>query len=266
MWYHDRRLRCPALRVHATLGNPNFVGAYLACVLPLATAELLPRRSQPVVFALILLAIGATNMRCSALRPGVAALTAARWSRQSLALLLATVLMAAVVVGKGGGARDTKTRRMDVGHSQRGGAASSSSGGVRFRPRQLGLLYPGWEVEHWTSAGIDRNVRRYAAAQRHAHNDYVELLSNLGVPALLLWLLLTAAVVTTSLGGNRPLLERPAPPASSHSSAVALVDFPLQRPVEAFSWWTLAALVAITSGSSRRHAAPARGAVQPVTE
>jgi len=239
------------MRVHATLGNPNFLGAYLACILPLAAAELLPRRSQPVVFALILLAIGATTSRgaCLGAVAGVAALTAARWSRRSLALLLATVLMAAVVLGKGGGG----TRPIDDTARGRWYILSVAAPHLLerpfagFGPGSFGLLYPGWEVEHWTSAGIDKNVRRYAAAQRHSHNDYVELLSDLGVPALLLWLLVTAAVVATGLGGSTAAGAASAAGVIA-LSAVALVDFPLQRPVEAFSWWTLAALVAITSG------------------
>ena len=89
-------------------------------------------------------------------------------------------------------------------------------------------------MEHWTAAGIDGNVRRYAAAQRHAHNDYVELLSDLGVPALIVWLLLTAAVVATGMGGG-PVAGSAAAAGVIALSTIALVDFPLQRPVEVFS-------------------------------
>jgi len=239
------------MRVHATLGNPNFVGAYLACVLPLAAADLLPRRRQTVVFGVILMAIAATTSRgaCLGAVAGVAAMTAAHRSRRSLALLLATLLMATVVVGAGGGGtrpiEDTARGRWYILTVAAPHLLERPFAG--FGPGSFGLLYPGWEVEHWTSAGVDTAVRRYAAAQRHSHNDYVELLSDLGVPALLLWLSLTASVVATGFGGST-LTGSAAAAGVIALSAVSLVDFPLQRPVEAFSWWTLAALVVITSG------------------
>jgi len=239
------------MRVHATLGNPNFVGAYLACVLPLAAADLLPRRRQAVVFGVILMAIAATTSRgaCLGAVAGVAAMTAAHRSRRSLALLLATLLMATVVVGAGGGGtrpiEDTARGRWYILTVAAPHLLERPFAG--FGPGSFGLLYPGWEVEHWTSAGVDTTVRRYAAAQRHSHNDYVELLSDLGVPALLLWLSLTASVVATGFGGST-LTGSAAAAGVIALSAVSLVDFPLQRPVEAFSWWTLAALVVITSG------------------
>ena len=257
------------MRVHATLGNPNFVGAYLACVLPLAAADLTPRRRQLVVFGLILLAIAATTSRgaCLGAVAGVAAVTAARPSRRSLMLLFATLLMAAVVIGPGGGGTrpidDTARGRVYILSVAAPHLLERPFAG--FGPGSFGLLYPGWEVEHWTSAGVDANVRRYAAAQRHAHNDYVELLSDLGVPALLFWLSLTAAIAATGFGGST-VIGSAAAAGVIALSAVALVDFPLQRPVEAFSWWTLAALVVITCGPANGHDARARRAVQPVTE
>ena len=235
------------MRVHATLGNPNFVGAYLASVLPLAALGLLPPRLQRVAFGLILLGVAATTSRGASLGAvaGMLAFTAARPSRRSWAALLATVLMAALVVGVGGGG----TRSIE--DTSRGRWYILSVAGPHlverpltgFGPGSFALLYPGWEMEHWTAAGIDGNVRRYAAAQRHAHNDYVELLSDLGVPALIVWLFLTAAVVAAGMGGG--------PVAGSAAagiialSTIALVDFPLQRPVEVFTWWTLAALVVV---------------------
>ena len=236
------------MRVHATLGNPNFVGAFLASVLPLATLDLLPRRLRRVAFGVILLGVAATTSRGASLGAvaGMLALTAAQRSRRSTAALFATVLMAALVVGVGGGG----TRSIeDTAHGRLYILSVAASHLVErpltgFGPGSFGLLYPGWEMEHWTAAGIDRDVRRYAAAQRHAHNDYVELLSDLGVPALALWLLLTAAVVAAGLSGGA-VAGSAAAAGIVALSTIALVDFPLQRPVEVFTWWTLAALVVV---------------------
>jgi O-antigen ligase len=266
-WLPDRAY-VARMRVHASLGNPNFVGAYLASVLPLAASDVLPRRVQPVIWGLILFAIAATTSRgaCVAALVGMAALTAARPSRRSLAALLATLLMASLVAGVGGGG----TRSIDdTVHGRRYILDVAAPHLVErplagFGPGSFGLLYPGWEVEHWTSMGVDANVRRYAAAQRHAHNDYVELLSDLGVPALLCWLSLTIAVVAAGLRG-RTVLGAAAAAGVVALSTVASVDFPLQRPVETFMWWTLAVLVVADCGPGSVPVR-ARAAVQPMTE
>ncbi len=161
--------------------------------------------------------------------------------------LLATVLVAAVVIGVGGGG----TRPIDetAGGRQYILAVAAPHLFERpfagFGPGSFGLLYPGWEVEHWTSVGIDANVRRYAAAQRHAHNDYVEMLSDVGLPALVFWLSLTAALVAKGLRGAAAASAAAAGIVAL--STVALVDFPLQRPAETFTWWTLAVLAVLAS-------------------
>ena len=236
------------MRVHATLGNPNFVGAYLASVLPLAAADLLPRRVRLVAFGLILLGIAATTSRGASLGAvaGMMAFTAARPSRRSRAALFATLLVAALVVSVGGGGtrsiEDTSRGRWYILSVAAPHLLERPLTG--FGPGSMALLYPGWEMERWSAGGIDSDVRRYAAAQRHAHNDYVELLSDLGVPALVSWLLLTAAVVAAGMNG-RAVAGSAAAAGIIALSTIALVDFPLQRPVEVFTWWTLATLVVV---------------------
>jgi O-antigen ligase len=65
-------------------------------------------------------------------------------------------------------------------------------------PGSFVVHYPEWEAER-LRAGADEDARRFAAAQRHAHNDYLEVLVTLGPLGLAAWL----AVAVAALGGLR---------------------------------------------------------------
>jgi O-antigen ligase len=115
-------------------------------------------------------------------------------------------------------------------------------------PGSFQVTYPGWEAER-IERSVDADVRAYATAQRHAHNDYVERLSDLGVPGLAAWVALVGWVL---LAGGRQTDRMPMAAAAGIAAlaAVSLVDFPMQRPVERFTWWTLAVL-ATRAGADR---------------
>jgi len=121
-------------------------------------------------------------------------------------------------------------------------------------PGSFAVTYPEWELQR-LEQGVDRDVRTYAAAQRHAHNDYVERLSDLGVPGLLAWCTIAGWVLVASLRSRGPGHDQAIAAAAAAGvaalAAVSLVDFPLQRPAERFAWWTLAVL-ATTAGTRDR--------------
>jgi O-antigen ligase len=248
------------MRVYASLGNPNYVGAFLAAVLPLAFAAALDpprRRSDLLCLALVVLGIAATGSRgawlgaCAGSAWLVLAGPAAD-RRRALGVAVAVIAVgAAVALGPARGLAETTRGRVYIWT-----VAAPHLLDHPLTGRGLGsfeVAYPAWEAER-IERGVDRDVRAYATAQRHAHNDYVERLSDLGVPGLVAWMALAASVLLAPRPGGRAASDSRLAAAAAAGiaalAAVSLVDFPMQRPVERFTWWTLAVLA--TGGGAIR--------------
>jgi O-antigen ligase len=125
-------------------------------------------------------------------------------------------------------------------------------------PGSFATRYPAWEAERIATGVLDPASRGYVAAQRHAHNDYLEFFVELGVPGLVIFPALLAAAIAWGLRhseGSVQDLRAAAVAGLAALGAIALVDFPFQRPVESVTWWTLLAMTVLTGEpAARRHA------------
>jgi O-antigen ligase len=237
----------PRMRMYASIGNPNFVGAVLAALLPLAVAIASrgPRSLGIAIVVAFAAALAATGSRGAWLgsAAGVAALALARRPFPRRVLVPAALLLAAV--GLALALRPTRP----LGETLRGRlyiwsvAAPHAADHplVGFGPGSVAVRYPRWQADHLRQ-GLNDDVRRYAAAQRHLHNDYLEALIDLGIPGAAAWLsvIVTAAVAGLRAQGNSVQDIGGAGAGIVALAAVALVDFPFARPVELFVFWTLA--------------------------
>lgn len=247
------------LRVYATLGNPNFVAAWLAMHLPLAAdltrtpARLTSRACGVACGCLLLAAIAATGSRGGALG---AAAGLAGWALAGQVVRPATALMASAVLAAGlawvSPARvlpETAAGRFYIVMVAWPHALDRPLAGLG--PGAFELHYPAWEQagrrERRLPPGL---VHRFAGPQQHAHNDYLQAAIERGVPGLVTFLLVLATplVLGTRRGttgtGEGPPLRAALVGAVAAIAACALVDFPFQRPAETLAFWTAAALVA----------------------
>ena len=240
----------PRMRVFSTLGNPNFVAAFLTAALPAAwaTGALLPDRRKRVLFLAaggLLLAGGilATGSRA----PALAALGVAAWAmfrslrRWYLAILPVLFGLLLVGVSTARPLADTLEGRLFIWRVSLPHAFESplTGGG----PGSFQLNYPAWETAR---LAVARDEARFAGFQRHSHNDYLETLVDYGVPGLLLLLTIPALLLGRFCFPKRGSAGTAAEGAAAGVialMALALVDFPLHRPAEAFLFWLLLALV-----------------------
>lgn len=240
----------PRMRVFSTLGNPNFVAAFLTAAAPAvwAAGRFLPDRKWRTLFLTaggLLLAGGilATGSRAPALAAlGVAAWAAFR-SLKKWHLAVLPILFSLLVVGVSTARplADTLAGRLFIWQVSLPHALESPllGGG----PGSFQLNYPAWETAR---LAVARDEARFAGFQNHSHNDYLETLVDYGAPGLLLLLAIPAAVLGRFCFAKR----NPADPAAEGAAAgvvallaLALVDFPLHRPAEAFLFWLFLAIV-----------------------
>ncbi len=240
----------PRMRVFSTLGNPNFVAAFLTAAAPAAWAagRLLPdRRRRIAVLSAggLLLAVGilATGSRA----PALAALGVAAWAlfrslkKRHLAVL--PILFGLVLVGVSTARplADTLAGRFFIWRVSLPHAFESPL--VGGGPGSFQLNYPAWETARLAVAGDEA---RYAGFQRHSHNDYLETLVDYGVPGLLLLLAVPAVVLGRFCFAKRADADPTAEGSAAGAVALlalALVDFPLHRPAEALLFWLFLAVV-----------------------
>jgi O-antigen ligase len=238
------------MRVFATLGNPNFVAAFLAASAPAAWAAgmLFPNGRKRVVWLAacgLLLAGGilATGSRA----PALAALAVAAWAmfrslrKRHLAILPILFGLLLVGVSTARPLADTLEGRLFIWRVALPHALESplTGGG----PGSFQLNYPGWETDR---LAVARGEARFAGFQRHSHNDYLETLVDYGLPGLLLLLAIPALVLGRFCFAKRDSADPAAEGAAAGIvalMALALVDFPLHRPVEAFLFWLFLAIV-----------------------
>lgn len=230
------------MRVYGTLGNPDFVAAFLGASLCVTVGEAASalRRSHRVAWAaavaLHLGALAATRSFASVLALGAAAVslawtrparnTAKPWRMWVLVAVGAVALLMLVPWGRSlGSALAGRHYLLAVSAPH-----VLDSPVLGHGPDGFVTHWPAWEAAYW-EAGAPEAERRFAAPQNHAHNDYVEWLLELGlvgtVPRVLL---LLAALVA----GRRAVDERDraVTAALAALSARALVDFPFSRPAE----------------------------------
>ncbi len=111
-----------------------------------------------------------------------------------------------------------------------------------FGPGAFNVKYFQWETRY-----LDQNrsgdESTFRGPQDHAHNDYLELLTDIGPAGLAAFVILLVVLSWPAVRGKPDRLQVAALTGIAILLAIALVDFPLYRPTEAFLFWSLLALV-----------------------
>jgi len=258
----------PRMRVFATLGNPNFVAAFLIALLPLTYSlrATFPayRRLLSLVGAMDILAVIATGTRATLL----AFLAILFWLAllrhvRSWRWLLASVGFAVAVILLFAPTRPLPVTARGRTYIWRVAAPHVTEHPILgFGPGSFVAEYPEWEKVRWSAGDLSSDARVFTGPQDHAHNDYLEFAIENGIAGLTAVL---AVVVTffvfvwrrlSSPGGG---LLTGATAGIVALLAIALIDFPLHRPAETFVFWTLLSIAYL-------HATNAPGAPSAYTD
>jgi len=248
------------MHVFATLGNPNFVAAFLTGMLPLTFGLASESRRRRWLLA-VLCVLQAVALFATGSRAPIAGLAAATiwmiWvrSRRLLRAFGAAALCIAALVALASPARDLGTTLRGRVYIWKVSAPRLGEHLVfGLGPGGFAASFPAWETQYWRNTTDDRD-RRFAAVENHMHNDYLEILADYGAAGLLALL----AVLATFLATIADEKARGIPPLRAGASAgvvaitvTSLVDFPLMRPTETFLLWSLIAISLL----SRRHFGP----------
>jgi O-antigen ligase len=121
---------------------------------------------------------------------------------------------------------------------------------VGHGPGSVAAHYRGWESAA-RRAGADPTLAgQFGGPQQHAHNDYLEALTERGIPGLMALVVIVCAPMACAVARARrhhdPIL-RAAAAAIAAAGAVAFVDFPMARPDELVAFWTALVITASPS-------------------
>lgn len=261
----------PRMRLFSTLGNPNFVAAFLAGVVPaqisMAAADWPEHRGRGAAAAiccgLTLLAITLTGSRGAFFGLGLALAWSAgsylssKWrqraesprtsARIAVGIAMAVVLGLVAIVGSA--ARNPRPLgRAIEGRLYIWRIAAGHLGeyvGMGLGPGSFGEAFQAWEAADWQAGRFEDAQRQFAGPEDHAHNEYLELLVEQGVAGpvsflMILWTFFVCAGRRAAMPGSPGI--NPASAAGVMALAgVAMVDFPLHRPAELLLFWTLVA-------------------------
>jgi O-antigen ligase len=250
------------MRVYATLGNPNFVAAFLTASLPVTiSVTILAFRSlsagrrwlvvAPVLQALGLVVTGsrAPVLACAAVVLWL--LIHRRFRTGAKAAAAGGLLLTAVLAL-------SSARPLGLTLQGRFYLWKVTVRHVVEKPvlgRGLGafaLLFPEWETRYWKQERTQTEAR-FFGFQDHAHNDYLEFLVDRGVLGLATFWLAVGLLLYD--GMRRQLGRDPLGLGASCGVAalagIALVDFPLHRPAELFLFWTLLAVLYLSGLSAK---------------
>jgi len=243
------------LNVYATLGNPNFVAAFLACVLPLSWVLDGSRKRNRVLsgLAALLMIVGivVTGSRAPIIG-GICLVLCAGWLFPSISIrqrvmgLVILVLFAVLAAGLSGARpiRETLEGRLFIWQVAIG-RASARTLALGDGPGAFAARYPKWETEWAASKPRDQARMRFLGYQEHAHNDWLEILVEQGIIGVVLLALILLGVWRMLRTRTPPLspLVMGGVAAVAVFVGIACVDFPFHRPAESFVFWTLLAIV-----------------------
>ena len=256
------------LRPFSTMGNPDFLAAYLVAVLPMAAVRgalggsairVLPAASMAVALLL-------TQSRGAWLGAAVGMIAAPFLLsyagirlKPKKGLIVAVVVSLVVVIGFfsfHGQARDRLARTFSTGHFDAAGRIfmwKAGMGMIRDRPLTgtgpggFGRAYPEWHAR-----GLARNPGFPWFFTENAHNDYLQIPAEAGIPAFGLLIWVWAAFVRMALkavrSGDRTALGMFIGFISLQVDAV--FNFPWYIvPTQAWFWVSLAVLAGRMKGA-----------------
>jgi len=232
------------MRLYSTLGNPDFVGTYLAAALPavlVSSRRGFWRTVQVATTTAICAAVIVTGSRAGLLALAVAAVVffavAHRVSRRTM--IVGAIAVCLVLAG-------TFARRFNarsLGETLRGRtmiwhvtlAEHNASWLVGSGPNTFAYLYPE-RLGRFLAEASRASLMRFAGHERHAQNDFLEMLSEngvLGVAAfgalLLAWLLWMFRKLPSATESSRAGEFAAALAGIAAVSTAGLFDFPLHR-------------------------------------
>ncbi|MEN6535894.1 MAG: O-antigen ligase family protein [Bryobacteraceae bacterium] len=247
------------MRVYGTLGNPDFVAAWLCATLPLYVH--VPGKGPKRLLWGVLLALQAGAIFVTGSRmflvalPAVAVALALRGSRRMRVCMAGLPLVAALLWF-------SPARPLGVTVQGRWYLARVTLDHWRqvpvfgFGPGSYRLQFAPWQTEYLSGQGERTNSLQFAGLVDHAHNDYLELWVEYGWAGLTAFLILTYWLMRRAwrLGTNQSL-------SCSGSSwagvavllAIAVIDFPLHRPAEWALYWMFVGMLGGGGPDRRRN-------------
>lgn len=227
------------LRVYGTLGNPDFVAAFIVPTLALAVT-LEPRRPawRAILLAAVVVQVAAlAAARSLATLPSLAVAAIvlmvharmhgrrATWAAPTL--VAAALVAAALLAGRDGGrALQGRLYLWTVAAPHVAAAPLFGHG-----PGAVEVSWPTWEAAAWSSGRVAGSAQAFAARQDHLHSDYLERAVEQGAAGVIALVVLLIVVL-------RRALRAPGSSAAGVAAALAslavrsFVDFPLARPAE----------------------------------
>jgi len=250
------------MRVYATLGNPDFVAAFLAALLPVSVSLYRHARQRWLVAILIALQAGAlcsTGSRALllALLGVTFCLAAFRQTRAALTLGVLLIAAAGIVSALHVGRPLSSTIQGRIYIWRVSAPHILDHRILGSGPGAFAAAYPGWESAYGSSGRANLRESVFAGLQQHAHDDFIEISLDYGLLGLAAWLAVLIAILSLArrlardsvVGQSEPPnLSLPLGAAAGMVAmlSISLVDFPFERPTEQFAFWSLAALILLT--------------------
>ena len=240
--WHPEAFASPRMRMYGTLGNPDFVAAWLCATLPLWAGGVgKDRRAVWAGIALQLAAIIATGSRVFLLTLPVAVtvllVRGGRLKKWWLGALVAAAALVWFSPARPLGATIQGRLYLDRVTASHLLAVPPAGFGAGSFP----IEFARWQVEWLRRHPGEATALQLAGPVDHAHDDLLEFWVDYGPLGLCAFLGLSAFLMSRFRRTHAP---NPGAWSSTASLlAVALVDFPLHRPAEWSLYWLFLALL-----------------------
>jgi len=243
------------MRVYGTLGNPNFVAAWIGSVLPfyLVLYECLKEKRKfwagaslaAMLFSLAALAATGSRVSWLAILP-MAGLFISTKRRGFIVFTLGLMVGFGIFLFCFSPARSMRTTlagRLYLNTVTVHRLAEIPWAG--FGPGAFESQFARWQEDYWRQGG-EPSWRHFAGSLDHAHNDFLEFLVDYGFAGLAVFLVMLAILwgrLFCRTSGKTNLLITATRTSILILSMIALVDFPWHRPAEWGLLWIFLALL-----------------------
>jgi putative inorganic carbon (hco3(-)) transporter len=237
------------MRMYGTMGNPDFVAAWLCATFPLTlTLASRRRRAAWLLPALQAAAVLATGSRAAAL--ALAAMAAvyafARWRASAWWLAVVPLAAAVLWLSPARPLRTTIAGRLYLARIAASHWRDVPLAG--YGPGSLQFPFARWQAAWLQARTMDGTVPRFAGEVDHVHNDYLEFFVEYGPIGLCAFLGLSAWLVGTAWRARRECVLTAAWAGAGALAMIACVDFPFHRPAEWCLYWLLLGIVGARCG------------------